>query len=166
MTYLDIITIIKSHRMWLNFGSAKFTGVSNVTIPTSYSRSPDDIRQYSRSWTIALIALDLKVTVSEPSSISCSPKKYSGIYYSYKIIISTYLTQHHGDVIPQKVRSANDREVLKTVTSSEDMTIRQKCSSASTALVVLRRSQEQQCGPGKLVDLSLLTANDNRLIMK
>ena len=82
------------------------------------------------------------------------------------MIISTYLTQNHGDVIPQSFNSAYGREVLKTVSSSEDMTISQKCSSASTALVVLRRSQEQQCGPGELVDLGLLTANDNSLIMR
>ena len=113
-----------------------------------------------------MIALDLKVTASEPSSISCSPGKYSGIYYSYEIIISTYLTQHHGDVIPKSFNSANDRELFKTVSCSEYVAVRYEASPASTTPFGLRGSQKQQSCPGELVHSGLLASNSDSLIMK
>ena len=75
------------------------------------------------------------------------------------------LTKHHSDVIPQYVNFPRVRELLQTMTRSEDMSVGDQRTSASAGLLRLRGSQEQQSRPWKLICLRFFSANTVELIM-
>ena len=77
-----------------------------------------------------------------------------------------HLTEHHSGVIPNVVNFAIVRKVFKTVSGSDYVAVRYKASSATTRPVGPRGLQEQQSRPGELVNLGLLPANREGLVIK
>ena len=93
------------------------------------------------------------------------------IVFSWEILSFFYfkyfhLTQHHSGVIPHVVDFAFVRKVFKTVSGSEYVAVRYQASSAPTSPVGPRGFQEQQSRPGELVNLGLLPANREGLVIK